>query len=148
MMTYIIHKKSKPALQAVSKARKKELEHKTSLCALAAGAPEKLLPEMKLEKRPIKSLKGLPKRVRKSDKEQVERVARSIREMGQAAPILIHSSGEIINGHIVAQALQELDQTDAWSAVIDHLNEDECSLLHVALNRIFPRSNCSRRCCV
>jgi hypothetical protein len=111
-MTFTIHKKTKPALQAASKARKKELGHKTALCALAAGATEQLLPEMKLEKRPIASLKGLPKRVRKSDKEQVERLVRSIGEVGQAAPILIHSSGEIINGHIVVQALKELGQTN------------------------------------
>jgi ParB-like chromosome segregation protein Spo0J len=57
-------------------------------------------------------LKGLSKRVRKSDKEQVERVVRSIRDVGQAAPVLVNGSGVIINGHVVVQALKERGQTN------------------------------------
>ncbi|WP_086437706.1 ParB N-terminal domain-containing protein [Altererythrobacter xiamenensis] len=79
---------------------------------------------------------GRRKRVRKSEKDQVERVARSIRRHKQAAPILTDHSGEIINGHIVVQALRSLGASEAWCAVIDHLDEDERALLHVTLNRL------------
>ena len=51
-------------------------------------------------------------------------------------PVLIDQSGEIINGHIVAQALKSLGETKVWCAVIEHLDENERTLLHVALNRI------------
>lgn len=105
------------------------------MAALKAGAQSELLCEMKLELRAIASLKGLKKRVRRSDVEQVERVARSIAKLKQAVPILIDQSGTIINGHIVAQAMSELGESEVWCAVIEHLDEDECNLLHVALNR-------------
>jgi ParB-like chromosome segregation protein Spo0J len=135
-MSFIIKKKSKTALNAKMVARKKKLSHEVSMAAFAASASDDLLAPMSLEQRPISSLKGLPKRVRKSDAVQVERVARSIKTFKQCAPILINESGEIANGHIVAQALQSLGQTHVWCAVINHLDEDERALLHVTLNRL------------
>src|SRR3546814_10316414 len=91
---------------------------------------------MQLERRAIASLKGLKRRVRRSEKDQLERVTRSITQLKQSAPILIDQSGEIINGHTVVEALQSLGEQEVWCAVIEHLDEDERALLHVALNRI------------
>lgn len=133
--------KTKAALNAKSKAHKKWFGHKVSLAAMAASANTDLLPNMGLEKRAIKSLTGLKRRVRKTAKDQLERVTNSIRQMGQVAPILIGQSGEIINGHIVAQALDGLGLKEIWCVVIDNLDEHERELLHVALNRIGERGD-------
>ena len=134
-MAFTINK-VKAALNGKSKAHKQLHGHKVSLAAMAASVPKPVLPDMKLEKRPIKSLKNLKKRVRKTETEQLERVAHSIRTLGQQAPILIDASGEMINGHIVVQALKSLGASEVWCAVINQLDEDERALLHVTLNRI------------
>lgn len=135
-MSLHIRKKSKEALQARTRRSRKRLDHKVSLAAMAATATDDLLANMKLERRAISSLKGMMKRARKSERDQIERVARSIRRLRQAAPILIDQSGEIINGHIVAHALTSLGANEAWCAVVDHLDEEERAMLHVALNRL------------
>lgn len=135
-MSLKIKLKSKAALQSKTKNAKKKLEHEVSLAALAATATEDLLAEMKLERRALCSLSGLKKRVRRSERDQVKRVAANISRFKQAAPILIDRSGEIINGHIVVQALKLLGAKEVLCAVIDHLDEDERAFLHVALNRI------------
>jgi len=131
----IFKTKAKSAFADKTKARKKKLEHHVAVTAIAATS-SKLLPGMKLELRSINSLKGLKRRARKSASEQVERVARSLRMHKQAAPILIDACGEIINGHIVAEAMKSLGEHEAWCVVIDHLGENEREMLHVALNRI------------
>jgi DNA modification methylase len=128
--------KTKQALAEKSKAAKSKNKHKAELASLATTAPTDLLCNMQLERRTIASLKGLAKRVRRSEKEQLERVARSIAKLKQSAPVLIDQSGEIINGHIVIEALKSLGEDEVWCAVIDHLDEDERALLHVTLNRI------------
>lgn len=128
--------KTKAALNAKSKAHKKWFGHKVSLAEMAANAPDQLLPEMKFERRAIKTLSGLKRRARKTEKDQLERVTKSIQTLGQRVPILIDHSGEIINGHIVAKALEGLGARDVWCVVIDDLDQNERELLHVALNRI------------
>lgn len=135
-MSLKINLKSKAALQAKTKSAKKKLEHEVSLAALAPTAPDDLLADMKFERRTISSLKGLKRRVRMSEREQVKRVADNIHRFKQVVPILTDESGEIINGHIVAQALKLLGADEAWCAIVDHLDEDERTFLHVALNRI------------
>lgn len=135
-MSVIFKSKTKKALLAKTKAEKKRLEQEVSIAAVAASAPEDLLARMKLERRAIGSLKSLKKRVRKSHAEQIQRVASSLRRMKQAAPVLIDESGEIIDGHIVVEALKKLGSSEVWCVAIDHLDQDERALLHVALNRI------------
>ena len=78
----------------------------------------------------------LKRRVRKTEADQLERVSNSLRTHGQRVPILIDASGNIINGHIIAQALKKLGAKEAWCTVIDNLEEHERELLHVTLNRI------------
>ena len=129
-------RKTNAALHAKSKAHKKSMGHKVSLAAMAATAPKDLLGYMKLERRPIKSLKGLKRRVRKTEAAQLERVTNSLRTHRQKAPILIDASSEIINGHIIAQALEKLGADEAWCVITDNLDEHERELLHVTLNRI------------
>lgn len=141
VMSVRIVLKSKAALQDKNRATKKKMEQEVALSALAATAPDDLLADMKLELREIATLKGLKKRVRLSQKDQVKRVAKSISKLRQCVPIPIDASGEIIDGHIVVEALKLLGAGKVWCAVIDHLDDDERALLHVALNAIGERGD-------
>ncbi|RYE71417.1 MAG: hypothetical protein EOO81_05990, partial [Oxalobacteraceae bacterium] len=125
----------KPALNAKTKALKKKHEHKVSLASLTATATPDLLRDMQLERMALKELTNLARRVRKSDAAQVERVQRNLAKHGQVAPILIDEKKRIINGHIVAQALRNLGSDEIWAVRLDHLDDHEAELLHVALNR-------------
>lgn len=128
--------KLKVGLADKTKASKKHFEFQTGMAAKAATAPASLLADMVLEKRLLADLKNLPRRVRKSEKDQVERVAESVRAYRQSAPLIISQAGEIVHGHVVAQALRMLGETEAWCAVVDHLDAHQQELLHLALNRI------------
>lgn len=132
-MSFMINK-VKSELQLKSKASKKKLEHGVALAAIAASSPDDLLPKMTLERRKISSLKNLKKRTRKSEKAQVEKVSRSLRSYGQIAPILINDQGEIINGHIVAEAMRHLGMQDVLCVIVENLDEHQCAQIHIALN--------------
>ena len=134
-MAFIITK-TKAALNVKAKSHKKLMSHKVSLAAMAATAPDDLLKDMKLDKRMIKTLKGLERRVRKTEADQLERVVNSLKTHGQRVPILTDASGNIINGHVIAHALKKLGAKEAWCAVINNLDEAERELLHVTLNRL------------
>jgi len=132
----ITNSKTKAAFHTKTKAVKKYHEHQVSLAAMAATQPAVIAPSMKVEQRNLEDMKGLPKRARKSSQPQIERVAASLKRFAQSAPILINSNHEIINGHIVAQALRKLGRQTAWCVVIDHLDETEQAALHIALNKL------------
>lgn len=134
-MAYTITK-TKAALNAKSKSHKKLMSHKVSVAAMAATAPKDLLKHIKLDKRAINSLKGLKRRVRKTESEQLELVTNRIKTHGQVVPVLIDPLGEIINGHVIVEALKKLGGKEAWCTVVDNLDEHERELLHVTLNRI------------
>ena len=138
-MGYTITKnaKFKEALGTKTKTRKKCLEHQTSLTAVVAGtSKDSLLPQLKLEQREITSLKGLKRRVRKSEGAQIGRIVKSLSLHQQVVPILISPEGEIIDGHNVAQALRQLGEKKVWCVVAGHLDEHQRELVHIALNRI------------
>jgi uncharacterized protein with ATP-grasp and redox domains len=118
-------RKTKAAFNAKLKSHKKLMSHKVSLAAMAATAPDDLPKHMKLDKRMIKTLKGLTRRERKTEVDQLERVANSLKTHQQRVPILTDASGNIINGHVVVQALKKLGAKEAWCAVIDNLDEQE-----------------------
>lgn len=128
--------KFKKQLGAKTKERKKRLSHGVGVAAVAASMSTSPLTAMKLELRAISSLKGLKRRARKSAPEQVERVARSLAALKQCAPILISDDGVIVDGHVVAQAMQKLGENQIWCVTVDHLDENQRELLHVTLNRL------------
>jgi hypothetical protein len=128
--------KLKQSLGAKTKTHKKGLEHAVKLEGMAATAGASLLPDLMLERRNINALKEFNRRVRKSEKGQIERVTKSIATLKQCVPIAISAEGEIINGHIVIAALRALGETEVWCVIIDHLDEHQLAMLHVSLNRI------------
>lgn len=138
MTKKIIFTNTKSTFAHKTKARKKILNHQVAVTAIAASSSE-MLPEMKLEQRSIKSLKGLKRRARKSSSEQVERVARSLQMHKQVAPVLIDTTGQIINGHLVVEAMRSLGEEKVWCVAIDHLDENQREMLHITLNCISER---------
>lgn len=104
----------------------------------AASAPRRndLRPGMAVTERPISSLATAERRARKISAQQLERVMASIRRFGIVAPVLIRSSGAIIDGHIVVEAASKLAMASVPCIDISHLDEAECRALRIALNRI------------
>lgn len=94
-----------------------------------------LTPSQGVQFFPIKELKRAPRRVRRATREQLERIKRSIETFGCVRPVLIRSSGAIIDGHIIVEALRELGATVVPCIVIDHLSETEIRQLAITLNR-------------
>ncbi len=135
-MGFTINSKTKLALQKKTKAAKKHHEYEVSLAAVAASTSNTLMPNLKLTRRCISLLKGLKKRARKTEKQQVARVAESAAKYRQVVPVLISEDGTIINGHIVVEAMKKLGATEVYCVVVDHLDEDELAALHVTLNRL------------
>lgn len=126
----------KKSLQSKTSKRRKHLEGATSVKATAWSTDLDLVPKMAFQRRQIKSLKSAKRRVRKTPAEQLQNVMRSLQRFKQVAPILIDEQGHIVHGHAVVEAMLELGQKEVVCAVVDHLDEHERELLHVALNRI------------
>ncbi|MEZ5731760.1 MAG: ParB N-terminal domain-containing protein [Paracoccaceae bacterium] len=84
---------------------------------------------------PIEDLTPAPRRVRRATREQRERIKRSIAAFGCVRPVLIRSSGAIIDGHIIVEAVRELGAKVVPCIVIDHLTEIEIRQLATTLNR-------------
>ncbi len=143
-MKFTIVKKSiKPQLNQKSVARRTESGAKTALARLIAapGSRNDLLPEQKLKLLDLSSLKRPKSRLRKADVSHVANIAKSIKIVGQGAPVIIDAEGQIINGDAVVQALKELGETQVWCVVLDHLSEDEADFLRIALNKLSDGSD-------
>jgi hypothetical protein len=91
---------------------------------------------MKLTCRPIADLKQAKRRIRAGDAQQIEAVARSLKAVGQCAPIILNSEGHIINGHIVVEAMKVLGATEIWCVVLEDLTQGEAEFLQIALNKL------------
>ncbi len=115
--------------------RRQHLESDTKIASATAVANDPV-PELVMELRELKSLKGAKRRSRKTSPAQLERVVNSIARLRQCVPILIDADGNIIDGHIIAEALMKLGAESAWCVVVDHLSEAEARLLRLSLNRI------------
>jgi DNA modification methylase len=84
---------------------------------------------------PIDQLTSSPRRLRRATRPHRDRVIRSIRAFGCVRPVLIRSTREIIDGHIVVDALRELGATTVPCLIIDHLSDREIRQLAITLNR-------------
>lgn len=103
-----------------------------------AGRPRRndLLPDLRFSKRPIAELKLARRNVRALPDDQLRSLVRSLRKFGQVLPVLIDQSDRVVAGHGIVAALQELGIDSVNCVVLDHLSEDECRLLRLALNRL------------
>lgn len=94
-----------------------------------------LLPEIKIEKRPVKDLKESKKRVRKTKPKHVKRLERSIKQFGFTNPVLTRGH-EIVDGHTRLAAARVLGLEKIPCIDISHLTEDDARLLRLALNKL------------
>ena len=126
----------KGALIEKTKARR-ELQRSLTNFSRRQGQPRNdLTPPLALETRAIGRLRAGSHRVRKDDARQVARIKDSINEFGVCRPVLITTDGEIIDGHAVVAACQELEMTGVACLVVDHLSPADIRRLRIVLNRI------------
>lgn len=98
-----------------------------------------LAPELRLESRPIDSLRPAERHVRKSTPDHIARVKASIARLGFCAPVLIDVDGRVIDGHIRWEAARALGMSSVPCIVVGHLSKTEIRMLGVSLNRIAER---------
>lgn len=127
----------KNQLQAKSRTRRKALAREVSV-ATAASTPARndLQPTLQISSVPIASLKAAPRRVRKSESDQIERAVKSIGTYGLVMPILIDRHNQVINGHTVLEAAKSLGFEEISCVRIEHLSTNEVRALRIALNRV------------
>ncbi len=98
-----------------------------------------LLPEVMVKTVPISELVSARHPVRKPSKNQLARVARSIRSVGFCNPPLIYKDGEIIDGHIRVEAAKFLGLKEIPCIIAEDLSEEEIIIVRIAVNRIQER---------
>jgi len=101
----------------------------------SGSARNDLVPELVTKLIPIEKLNTAPRRIRRATKKQTERVKRSIRAFGCVRPVLIRSNLDIIDGHILIEALRDLGVKLVPCITIDHLSGTEIRQLTITLNR-------------
>lgn len=139
---------SKPArnvtdkLSAQSRARRRELKGAVALEVMAyASRRNDLIPDMKLEVRPIASLRPPKRNVRARDPLHEAEIAGSISELGLAAPPIITPDGEIINGVSTVASASTLGLAEIPCIVISDLSPERIKLLRIALNRLAEKGS-------
>ncbi|WP_334655933.1 site-specific DNA-methyltransferase [Sphingomonas panaciterrae] len=91
---------------------------------------------LKVELRPIGSLRPAARNARRHSEKQVEQVAASIRHFGFTNPIIIEADGTIVAGHARVEASKLLGIEDVPTIQITHLTPDELRAYRLADNRI------------
>jgi DNA modification methylase len=90
--------------------------------------------------RPIAKLKLDPKNPRRHSPKQINQIARSIRNFGFIAPVLIDASSRVIAGHGRVMAAQHLGLSEAPTICVDHLSEAQVRAFMIADNRLTDNS--------
>ena len=91
---------------------------------------------LKVELRPLSTLRPVPRNARKHSEQQVEQVAASIRYFGFTNPIIIEADGTIVAGHARVEASRSLGIVDVPTIQINHLTADELRAYRLADNKI------------
>ena len=84
----------------------------------------------------LASLTEHPKNPNMHPKEQIEDIAKSIKEYGQYYPIIIDETGLILAGHGKKKALELLGRTEGDCIVMHGLNEKQKMKLLLSDNKI------------
>ena len=89
-----------------------------------------------LETRNIADVKSFDGSAHVHNRAQRRKLAASVKRFGQVKPILVDTSGTVIDGHALLETLIELAKTEVVVLVVQDLNDDEIRALRLALNRI------------
>jgi len=84
----------------------------------------------------IREIKPYPKNAKKHDKEQVQRVADSIKRFGFVQPIVIDKNNEVVIGHCRLEAGKLLGLTEVPTISVENLIEEEVKALRLADNKL------------
>ena len=89
---------------------------------------------LQIERRPLTDLKPHTRKLRKND-HAVKRMAALLREYGCRIPLLVRSTGEIIDGDLRVKAATVLGWNDIPVIVCDDWNDAQVSAFRLAVNR-------------
>ncbi|GDX75996.1 hypothetical protein LBMAG41_10720 [Cyanobium sp.] len=103
------------------------------MCGMSESIPAMA---KRLEMWPLERLRPYANNARVHSERQVEKIARSIREFGFTAPILVDSEDGILAGHGRLQAAQLLGLAEAPVVVLDHLDAEQRRAYLLADNRL------------
>src|ERR1017187_7873693 len=93
-------------------------------------------PELKIENKPVASLRPYDRNARTHSKRQIRQIAASIKEFGFTNPVLIDSEGMIIAGHGRAEAAKLLGMGQVPTIRLENLSRDQIRAYVLADNRL------------
>lgn len=91
---------------------------------------------LKIELRPVRSLKAAKRNARTHSDAQIEQIAASISQFGFLNPVLVDADGRLVAGHGRVEAARRLGIDDIPTLCIAHLTETELRAYAIADNRI------------
>lgn len=86
--------------------------------------------------KPIKELKPYKKNAKKHPKEQVERIANSIKEFGFTQPVLIDKHNNVVAGHGRVLGAKKAGLTEVPTLCLDDLTEEQIKAYRLADNKL------------
>lgn len=86
--------------------------------------------------KPIKDLKPYKKNAKKHPKEQVERIANSIKEFGFTQPVLIDKHNSVVAGHGRILGAKKAGITEVPTLCLDDLTEEQIKAYRLADNKL------------
>ncbi len=94
------------------------------------------LDPLKVELRPLATLKPAPRNARRHSEKQIEQVAASIRQFGFTNPVIIDADGTIVAGHARFEAARLLRIKDIPTLALAYLTPAELKAYRLADNKI------------
>lgn len=126
----------KAQVQDRNRRRRQGNEGRVKADSHAVVARNDPAPELRSERWSLDKLKDATRRSRRTSPDQLERVMRSVAQLGFLKPVLITADGQIVNGHILVEVARRMGIPDIACSIIDHLSDDELRMARIALNRI------------
>ena len=95
-----------------------------------------LCPILTVEQILIGELNCPARNIRRSEKEQIAKVAKSIEKFGFVKPILVDAKFEVVDGNVQLEAARQLGLETVPCIRVDHLSATEIRQLRVTLNKL------------
>jgi DNA modification methylase len=124
------------SLKTKGRRRREELGRLAAPLMPARASRNDLLPPLDLAYIPLEDLRMPARGVRKLDPAHVREVANSISTLGFCAPILLGKENLVLDGAIRVQAARLLGLGRAPCVRMEHLSENDQSVLRLAVNRL------------
>lgn len=92
------------------------------------------LPEV--ERWPLSKFKPYPNNPRKHSEEKIEQFAKAILRFGFRIPILVKSSGDVVDGHFRLKAAERAGLSEVTVMLADDMSEIDIKAFRVSVNKI------------